>query len=142
MNPDARLMLFVMFIPIVVRARTFVILFAALTVMFALVGRSGIADLAHLGGLVFGWMYVYNILYLRRLIGGYGVHTAGPRRVGVICGADCAGSGNACNRRALIAANHSRMRLPRCRAACCTGMGFTHRRNSRQIAPGPAHADA
>ncbi len=77
MNPNARLMLFVMFIPILVRARTFVILFAALTVVFALIGRSGIADLAHLGGLVFGWMYVYNILYLRRLIGGYGAHSAG-----------------------------------------------------------------
>ncbi|MCX7847019.1 MAG: rhomboid family intramembrane serine protease [bacterium] len=61
LNPQARLMLFLWFVPVVVKARTMVILYALWTAMQALGSNDGIAHLAHLGGLVFGWMYVYNL---------------------------------------------------------------------------------
>jgi membrane associated rhomboid family serine protease len=73
MNPHARLTIFILFFPLFIRARTFVIVFALITAFFAFTGgRETIADLAHLGGLVFGWMYVYNILLVRRLVDGRG----------------------------------------------------------------------
>ncbi len=71
MNPQVRLTVFILFFPLFIRARTFVIVFALITAFFAITGgRETIADLAHLGGLVFGWMYVYNVLLVRRLVDG------------------------------------------------------------------------
>ncbi len=70
MNPNARIGFLVLFIPVFVKARTFVIVYAVLTAFLALGSRDGIAHLAHLGGLVFGWMYVYNIWAVRKLIDG------------------------------------------------------------------------
>ncbi len=71
LNPQARLMLFVLFIPIIIKARTLVIVYAVLTAFQALGSHDGIAHLAHLGGLVFGWLYVYNIIGMRRVIDGH-----------------------------------------------------------------------
>ena len=68
MNPHARLMMFFLFFPVIMKARTLVIVFAAITALMALTAQDGIAHLAHLGGLVFGWMYVYNILNVKNLI--------------------------------------------------------------------------
>jgi len=77
MNPNALMMFFILFFPVMVRARTFVIIYAVWTAIQALPGAGltdGIAHLAHLGGLVFGWMYVYNIWRVRRLIDGRRSH--------------------------------------------------------------------
>jgi membrane associated rhomboid family serine protease len=55
-NPDAELLLFP--IPVPIKARTLVMLFAGLAVLGALMGsRDGIAHIAHLGGLMFGLLY-------------------------------------------------------------------------------------
>ena len=70
MNPNAVMTLFIFFLPVQIRARTFVVLYAAWTVVQALVARDGIAHLAHLGGLVFGWMYVYNVWRVRWALDG------------------------------------------------------------------------
>ena len=68
MNPHTRLMLFIWFFPVVIKARTLVIVYAAITVLMSFQSADGIAHLAHLGGLIFGWMYVYNILHTRNWI--------------------------------------------------------------------------
>jgi membrane associated rhomboid family serine protease len=68
MNPHTRLMLFIWFFPVIVKARTLVIVYAVITVLMSLQSADGIAHLAHLGGLIFGWMYVYNILHTRKWI--------------------------------------------------------------------------
>jgi membrane associated rhomboid family serine protease len=70
MNPHARLVLFIFFFPVTIKARTFVIVYALWTALMAIGAQDGVAHLAHLGGLVMGWMYVYNILRVRRLIDG------------------------------------------------------------------------
>lgn len=70
LNPHARLMLFIFIFPVIVKARTLVILYAVWTALQAMGSQDGIAHLAHLGGLVFGWMYVYNIIGMRRVIDG------------------------------------------------------------------------
>lgn len=70
LNPHTRLVLFIWFFPVVVKARTLVIMYAVWTALQALGADDGIAHLAHLGGLVFGWMYVYNVMGLRWLIDG------------------------------------------------------------------------
>ncbi|NLF39616.1 rhomboid family intramembrane serine protease [bacterium] len=75
MNPNARLAMFIFIFPVMMRARTFVIVYALLTVYFALFQDSNIAHLAHLGGFIFGWLYVYNIGGVRRLVDG----GAGPQ---------------------------------------------------------------
>jgi membrane associated rhomboid family serine protease len=55
-NPDAELLLFP--IPVPIKARTLVMIFAALAVFGALMGSGdGIAHIAHLGGLLFGLLY-------------------------------------------------------------------------------------
>jgi len=76
LNPHARLMLFIWFFPVVIKARTLVIVYAVLTALQALGSNDGVAHLAHLGGLIFGWMYVYNIGGMRGVIDG------GRERVG------------------------------------------------------------
>ncbi len=81
MNPNTPLTVLILFFPITMRARTFVVGFAIITVLFALAGGGNIAHLAHLGGLVFGWMYVYNILGVHKLInsgGQYVSHGTAP----------------------------------------------------------------
>jgi len=70
LNPHARLMLFIWFFPVVIKARTLVIVYAVLTALQAVGSHDGIAHVAHLGGLIFGWMYAYNIVGLRRVIDG------------------------------------------------------------------------
>ena len=55
-NPDAELLLFP--IPVPIKARTLVMIFAALALFGALFGSGdGIAHIAHLGGLLFGLLY-------------------------------------------------------------------------------------
>ncbi|HEX5387788.1 MAG TPA: rhomboid family intramembrane serine protease [Gemmatimonadales bacterium] len=61
--PDAELILFP--IPIPVRARTFVALLALLDVAGALYFNDGIAHLAHLGGLAFGYAF-FRLQFLSR----------------------------------------------------------------------------
>ena len=69
MNPDTKLMVFLGFIPVIMKARTMVLLYALYTLIMALIGGGNVAHLAHLGGLLFGFMYVKNFLGLKRLIG-------------------------------------------------------------------------
>jgi len=81
MNPNTPLTVLILFFPITMRARTFVVGFAIITVLFALAGGGNIAHIAHLGGLVFGWMYVYNILGVHKIInsgGEYVSHGTAP----------------------------------------------------------------
>jgi len=55
-NPDAELMIFP--IPVPIKARTLVMIIAGLDLLGAMVGgNSGIAHVAHLGGLAFGWLF-------------------------------------------------------------------------------------
>lgn len=55
-HPDAELMIFPL--PMPIKARTLVMVIAAIDVVGALVGgNSGIAHVAHLGGLGFGWLF-------------------------------------------------------------------------------------
>ncbi len=76
MNPNTPLTVFIFIFPITMRARTMVIAFAVITALFALIGGGNIAHLAHLGGLVFGWMYVYNIWGMHRLINSGGQYVS------------------------------------------------------------------
>lgn len=69
MNPNTKLMVFLGFIPVIMKARTMVLLYALYTLVMALIGGGNVAHLAHLGGLLFGFMYVKNFLGLRRIIG-------------------------------------------------------------------------
>ena len=69
MNPNTKLMVFLGFIPVIMKARTMVILYAGFTLLMAVIGGGNVAHLAHLGGLIFGFMYVKNFLGLRRIIG-------------------------------------------------------------------------
>ncbi len=55
--PNQRMIIFP--IPMEIRARTLVIIYGALAVLFALTGsQGGVAHLAHLGGMLFGWMMI------------------------------------------------------------------------------------
>lgn len=55
-NPDAELMIFP--IPVPIKARVLIMIIAGIDVVGALVGgNSGIAHVAHLGGLTFGWLF-------------------------------------------------------------------------------------
>lgn len=61
--------MFLLFIPIPIRARVFVIIYAAIELMEALQSAAGhsvdnIAHFAHLGGFLFGWLF---ILYWRKV---------------------------------------------------------------------------
>ena len=69
LNPDTKLMVFLGFIPVIMKARTMVLLYAGFTLLMAIIGGGNVAHLAHLGGLIFGFLYVKNFLGLRRLIG-------------------------------------------------------------------------
>lgn len=44
--------------PIPMKARTFVIVFGSIELLFGLSGRSGIAHFAHLGGMLGGWLMI------------------------------------------------------------------------------------
>ena len=68
-NPDTKMMVFLGFIPLVMKARTMVICFTILTVLLAMKGGGNVAHLAHLGGLVFGFLYAKNIFSVRKIIG-------------------------------------------------------------------------
>lgn len=81
MNPHTRMVIFIFFFPIIAKARTIVIGYAIMTVIFALGARDGIAHLAHLGGLIFGWMYVYNIIGVRLLIDGTSIPHSGQKNM-------------------------------------------------------------
>ena len=70
LNPNARMGMLILFIPIFMRAKTFVYFFAIITIILALGSSGNIAHMAHLGGLVFGWMYAYNKWGVGRLING------------------------------------------------------------------------
>lgn len=59
-----------LFPPIPMKARTFVVVFGALELLFGLMGGSGIAHFAHLGGMLGGWLMIQH--WRRR----------GPRRRG------------------------------------------------------------
>ncbi len=72
MNPNARIGFLVLFIPIFMRAKTFVYVFAIITIFMALGGRGNVAHMAHLGGLVFGWLYAYNKFGIGSMINGSG----------------------------------------------------------------------
>jgi len=76
MNPNTPLTVLILFFPITMRAKTMVIGFAVITALFAIIGRGNIAHLAHLGGLVFGWMYVYNIWGVHKLINSGGEYVS------------------------------------------------------------------
>lgn len=55
-NPEAELMIFP--IPVPIKARTLVMIIAGMDLLGAMVGgNSGIAHVAHLGGLAFGWLF-------------------------------------------------------------------------------------
>jgi len=69
MNPNTKLMVFLGFIPVIMKARTMILLYAAFTLLMAIRGGGNVAHLAHLGGLLFGFMYVKNFLWLRKIIG-------------------------------------------------------------------------
>ena len=47
-----------LFPPIPMKARTFVIVFGALELLFGLSGRSGVAHFAHLGGMLGAWLMI------------------------------------------------------------------------------------
>jgi membrane associated rhomboid family serine protease len=47
-----------LFPPIPMKARTFVIVFGAIELVMGLMGRSGVAHFAHLGGMVGGWLMI------------------------------------------------------------------------------------
>jgi membrane associated rhomboid family serine protease len=47
-----------LFPPIPMKARTFVVVFGALELLFGLQGGSGIAHFAHLGGMIGGWLVI------------------------------------------------------------------------------------
>jgi membrane associated rhomboid family serine protease len=47
-----------LFPPIPMKARTFVIVFGGLELLFGLIGRSGVAHFAHLGGMVGGFLMI------------------------------------------------------------------------------------
>jgi membrane associated rhomboid family serine protease len=47
-----------LFPPIPMKARTFVMVFGGLELLFGLIGRSGVAHFAHLGGMVGGWLMI------------------------------------------------------------------------------------
>ena len=47
-----------LFPPIPMKARTFVIVFGLLELAFGMVGGTGIADFAHLGGMLGGWLMI------------------------------------------------------------------------------------
>lgn len=70
MNPNSRIAFLILFFPVFVKAKTFVLIYALITVFQALTATGSIAHLAHLGGLVFGWMYVYNVWQVRWLVDG------------------------------------------------------------------------
>lgn len=55
--PNQRMIIFPF--PMEIRARTLVIIYGALAVFFAVTGtQSGVAHLAHLGGMLFGWLLI------------------------------------------------------------------------------------
>ena len=70
MNPNARLGFLLLFIPIFMKAKTFVYVYAIITLFMAFGSNSNIAHMAHLGGLVFGWLYAYNKFGIGNLING------------------------------------------------------------------------
>jgi len=72
MNPNARIGFLLLFFPIFMKAKTFVYVFAIITIFQALGSNSNIAHMAHLGGLVFGWLYAYNKFGIGSLINGNG----------------------------------------------------------------------
>ena len=47
-----------LFPPIPMKARNFVLLFGGLELLFGLIGRSGVAHFAHLGGMVGGFLMI------------------------------------------------------------------------------------
>lgn len=69
MNPDTKLMVFLGFIPVIMKARTMVLLYALYTLLMAFISEGNVAHLAHLGGLLFGFLYVKNFFGLKKLIG-------------------------------------------------------------------------
>lgn len=80
MNPNTRMIMLIFFFPLIAKARTIVIGYAIITIIFALTGtQEDVAHLAHLGGLIFGWMYVYNILYTRRIVDGSNTRLPGQK---------------------------------------------------------------
>jgi len=55
--PNQRMIVFP--IPMEIRARTLVIIYGALTLLFGITGmQSGVAHFAHLGGMIFGWLMI------------------------------------------------------------------------------------
>ena len=72
MNPNARIGILVLFIPVFMKAKTFVYVFAIITILMAVGGGGNVAHMAHLGGLVFGWLYAYNKWGIGSLINGSG----------------------------------------------------------------------
>ena len=69
MNPNTKLMVFLGFIPVIMKARTMVLLYAVLSFFLAVKGGGNVAHLAHLGGILFGFIYAKNFLWLRKIIG-------------------------------------------------------------------------
>lgn len=69
LNPETELIVFLGFIPVKMRAKMLVWLYAGISLLLLMKGGGNVAHLAHLGGLLFGFLYVRNFLGLRRLVG-------------------------------------------------------------------------
>jgi membrane associated rhomboid family serine protease len=73
--PNQRVMLLIP--PVPMKARTLVIVYGAITLLFGITGtQSGVAHFAHLGGMLFGWLL---IRYWRGPPPGGGGRARGPR---------------------------------------------------------------
>jgi membrane associated rhomboid family serine protease len=74
------LVLFVL--PVSLKARQFVIIFGAIELLFGMAGGTRVAHFAHLGGMLFGWLFLRGALLRSRspgrLDGGESSRTAGP----------------------------------------------------------------
>lgn len=66
MFPDRRLVLFPIFIPI--PAKWFVVIYIAIELFSGVSGNTGIAHFAHLGGMLFGYVYIRHQQRKRRIL--------------------------------------------------------------------------
>lgn len=66
MNPNMKLRL--IGIPGLIKPMTILFIYAGITIILAVMSSSNIAHVAHLGGLLFGYLYFKNFFSLKRLI--------------------------------------------------------------------------
>ena len=66
-NPNMKVCL--IGIPVAIKPKTILIIYAVVTIVLAIISSSNIAHVAHLGGLLFGYLYYKNIFKLKKFIG-------------------------------------------------------------------------